>query len=96
MSLSSLYVFLCFPGAAKPGAPAESIGLAGTVFGLGPLGGELGACLLPRLGEGKLRLDSVRQFELQSHSPASPWWGGWSRASLLYPALGLLSVLDPL
>lgn len=52
-----LNIFFTFPGAAKPGAPAESIGLAGTIFGLGPLGGELGACLLPHLGEGKLRLD---------------------------------------
>lgn len=40
----------CFPGAAKPGAPAESLGLAGTLFGLGPLGSELGTCLLPHGG----------------------------------------------
>lgn len=59
-----LNIFLAFPGAAKPGAPAESIGLAGTIFGFRPLGGELGACFLPHLGEGKPRLDSVIQSEL--------------------------------
>lgn len=39
-----------FPGAAKPGAPAESLGLAGKVSGLGSLGSEPGACLLLTLG----------------------------------------------
>lgn len=56
----SFNIFLVFPGAAKPGAPAEGLGLVGTLFGLGSLGGELGACLLPYLGEGRPRLNSVR------------------------------------
>jgi hypothetical protein len=37
-------------GAAKPSAPAESLGLTGKIFGLGSLGSEPGACLLPYLG----------------------------------------------
>lgn len=43
-------IFLAFPGAAKPGAQAEGLGLVGTLSGLGSLGGELGTCLLPYLG----------------------------------------------
>lgn len=82
-----LSIFLCFPGSAKPSAPAESIRLAGTLSGLGPLGGELGACLLPHLRGGKRGLDSVRQSELQSRSRQPG-------ASSLPAALGLLSLLD--
>lgn len=39
-------------GAAEPGAPAESPGLAWTIPGPGPLGGEPGTCVLHRLRGG--------------------------------------------
>lgn len=63
-------IFLAFPGAAKPGAPAEGLGLVGTLFGLGSLGSELGACLLPYLGEGGQRLGPMRYSANSKLEPA--------------------------
>lgn len=63
-------ISLAFPGAAKPGAPAEGLGLVGTLFGLGSLGGELGACFLPSLGEGRQRLGPMRYSVNSKPEPA--------------------------
>lgn len=63
-------ILFAFPGAAKPGAPAEGLGLVGTLFGLGSLGGELGVCLLPYLGEGRQRLGPMRYSVNSKPEPA--------------------------